>query len=169
MELLAVSWAIYKCKLFLAGLPHFKVITDHHPLIPILNNHRVDEIKNSRLQCLKTRIIGYNFTAEWVKGILNHAPDTLSRNPVSDPQLPEMLAEREIDNNPAYTLMEVRAIMNEHQENLWLQGVRKEAEGDSKYQQLQQYILNGFPDHQSQLPDECKRYWSVRNQLALAR
>ena len=45
LELLAVLWAIYKCKLFLAGLPHFKVITDHHPLIPILNNHRLDEIE----------------------------------------------------------------------------------------------------------------------------
>ena len=164
LELLAVSWAIYKCKLFLAGLPHFKVITDHHPLIPILNNHRLDEIENPRLQRLKTRIIGYNFTAEWVKGILNHAPDALSRNPVSDPQPPEMLAERDIDNDPVHTLTEVRAIMNEHQENLRLQDLRKQAEEDSEYQQLRHYILNGFPD---QLPDECKRYWSVRNQLAL--
>ena len=45
-ELLAVSWAITKCKLFLAGLPHFTVVTDQHPLIPILNNHRLDEIEN---------------------------------------------------------------------------------------------------------------------------
>ena len=31
LELLAVSWAITKRKLFLAGLPHFTVVTDHHP------------------------------------------------------------------------------------------------------------------------------------------
>ena len=49
LELLAVSWAILKCKLFLAGLPHFRVITDHHPLIPILNSHRLDVIENPRL------------------------------------------------------------------------------------------------------------------------
>ena len=136
LELLAVSWAIYKCKLFLAGLPHFKVFTDHHPLIPILNNHRLDEIENSRLQRLKTRIIGYNFTAEWVKGILNHAPDALSRNPVSDPQPPEMLAEQDIDNNPAHTITEVRAIMNEYQENIRLQDLSKQAEEDSEYHQI---------------------------------
>ena len=57
--------------------------------------------------------------------------------------------------------------MNEHQENVRLQDLCKQAEEDSEYQQLRQYILNGFPDHRSQLPDECKRYWSVRNQLAL--
>ena len=78
LELLAVAWAIMKCKLFLAGLPHFTVITDHHPLIPILNSHRLDEIENPRIQRLKARIMAYNFTAEWVKGTLNNAPDSLS-------------------------------------------------------------------------------------------
>ena len=53
LELLAVAWAITKCHLFLAGLPHFKVITDHHPLVPILNNHRLDEIENPRLHASK--------------------------------------------------------------------------------------------------------------------
>ena len=85
LELLAVSWAIIKCKLFLAGLPHFTVVTDHHPLVPILNNHRLDEIENPRLQRRKSKNMAYNFTAQWVKGTLNNAPDALSRNPVSDP------------------------------------------------------------------------------------
>lgn len=48
------------------GLPHFTVVTDHHPLIPILNNHWLDEIENLRMQHLKTGIIPYNFTAEWI-------------------------------------------------------------------------------------------------------
>ena len=49
LELLAVVWAITKCKIFLAGLSHFCIVTDHHPLVPILNNSRVDEIENPRL------------------------------------------------------------------------------------------------------------------------
>lgn len=36
VELLAVSWAINKCKQFVVGLPHFTIITDHHPPIPII-------------------------------------------------------------------------------------------------------------------------------------
>ena len=85
-ELLAVAWSIAKCHLFLAGLPHFTVNTDHHPLIPILNSHRLDEIENPRLQRLRMKIMGYKFTAEWVKGTSNNAPDALSRNPTSDPE-----------------------------------------------------------------------------------
>ena len=46
LELLAVSWAITKCKVFLAGLQHFYVCTDHNPLVPILNSHRLDEVEN---------------------------------------------------------------------------------------------------------------------------
>ena len=46
-----------KCHMFLAGLQHFKVLTDHNPLIPILNNHRLDEIEVLYLQRLHTHIM----------------------------------------------------------------------------------------------------------------
>ena len=68
LELLAMSWAITKCKLFLVGLPHFTVVTDHHPLIPILNNHRLDKIENPRLQRLKGKFKSKSFNGfskEW--------------------------------------------------------------------------------------------------------
>lgn len=41
LELLAVIWA--NINLFLAGLPHSVIVTDRHPLLPILNSHRLDE------------------------------------------------------------------------------------------------------------------------------
>ena len=79
-------------KIFLAGMPHFTVLTDHHPLIHVLNNDCLDEIENPRLQRLKKKIMGYNFTAEWIKGDLNNASDTLSRNSVSKSYPQELLA-----------------------------------------------------------------------------
>ena len=75
LEMLAVCWAVMKCKLFVTGLQHFFVITDHHPLIPIINNHCLDKIENPHLQRFKTRLMAYNLTAEWVKGSMNNAPD----------------------------------------------------------------------------------------------
>ena len=156
-----MTWAIIKCKIFLAGLPHFTVLTDHHPLVPILNNHHLDEIKNPQLQCLKTKIMGYTFTAEWVKGALNNAPDALSRSPVSDPQLDELLAEGSA--SPA----EVRALMSGQHDSLRLADLRDTAGQDEEYQQLKHYIEAGFPQKRSQLPEKCRRYWNVRNQLTI--
>jgi len=68
LKLLAVAWAVVKCHMFLGGLQHFTVVTVHNPLIPILNSHRLDEVKNPRLQRLRTRLMAYNFTAKWCKG-----------------------------------------------------------------------------------------------------
>ena len=124
LELLAISWAILKCNLFLAGLPHFTVVTDHHPLIPILNSHRLDEIENPRLQRLRTRIMAYNFTAQWVKGTLNGAPDALSRFPVTSPQPEDMLAERNFENDPEASIAEIRAVSSGTRESVHLQDLR---------------------------------------------
>ena len=167
LEMLAVCWAILKCHIFLAGLQHFQVVTDHNPLIPILNNHRLDEIENPRLQRLRTRIVGYNFTAEWLKGSNNSAPDALSRNPVSDPSPHDILAELDILNQPDISISEIRATTATGHISPHLDTLRRTAKEDTEYQQLLQFILNGFPDHRSQLPDSCKRYWSARDHLTI--
>ena len=62
-EMLGIAWAIQKCHKFLAGLPHFEVLTDHNPLLSILNNKHLDKIENPRLQRLRMKIVLYKFTA----------------------------------------------------------------------------------------------------------
>lgn len=57
--------------------------------------------------------MAYAFTAEWLKGNKNNAPDALSRNPISDPQPDELLAELDIDNNPDTSFAEIRSIISE--------------------------------------------------------
>lgn len=164
LELLAVTWAIHKCTIFLAGFPHFTVVTDHHPLISILNNHRLDEIVNPRLQRLKTRVMAYNFTTEWVKGALNSAPDALSRHPVSIPSSAETFAEDE----SVTPMADIRATASgQQQESVRLQDLRTHASKDPTYQQLLHYIREGFPQSRSQLPDSCKPFWGVRAHLSV--
>ncbi len=72
-----------------------------------------------------------------------------------------MLAERDSNNNLETTIAEIRAISSGQQESTWLQDLRKHAQQDHEYQQLHHYISNGFPEHRTQLPDECKRYWNI--------
>ena len=49
LELLGIQWAVEKCRLYLAGA-EFKVITDHQPLLGILNRKNLDAINNTRIQ-----------------------------------------------------------------------------------------------------------------------
>ena len=150
LELLAVAWAITKCKLFLAGLPHFTVITDHHPLVPILNSHRLDEIENPRLQRLRNRIISYNLTAQWIKGTMNNGPAALSRHPLSDPAPHEQLAEFDQQGNPEPSIAAMRVTAMDQSVSLRLEDLRKLAETDQEYQQLQHFVHTGFPEHRHQ-------------------
>lgn len=61
LELTAVQWAMKKCHLYLLGLPHFELVIDHKPLIPILKNYTLDVVENPRLQCLKEKITHFGF------------------------------------------------------------------------------------------------------------
>jgi len=167
LELLAVAWAVTKCRIFLAGLQHFTVVTDHNPLISILNNRRLDEIENPRLQRLKSRLMGYNLTAKWIKGKGNNAPDALSRNPVLDPEWNDTLAEYDQQKHPELSITEIRLLHSDQYESTRLHNLREEAAKDQEYQQLHRFITQGFPDHRTQLPEACRRYWGIREHLTL--
>ena len=110
LELLAVAWAVVKCHMFLGGLQHFTVVTDHNPLIPILNSHRLDEVENSQLQRLRTWLMAYNFTAKRCKGNVHAAPDALSHHPVLAPTQEDSMAEVGEDHNPELSITEIRAL-----------------------------------------------------------
>ena len=167
LELLAVSWAIQKCKIFLAGMSHFQIVTDHHPLISILNTQSLNEIENPRLQRLKARLMPYNFTAEWVKGTLNQAPDALSRNPVSDPLPEESYCEQDFHNMPGLSCAEIRTILAPGDDSLKMEALKQCVSEDMEYQQLRKIILEGFPKHCSELPESCRCYWGIRQHLSI--
>ena len=167
LEMLAVTWAVMKCKMFLNGLQTFQVITDHNPLIPILNTHRLDEVENPRLQRLRQKLMAYSFKAEWCKGTTNSAPDALSRNPVMEPHKTELIAEYDEDNTPEPTMSEIRAMSNEGSESLRLQELRQQALQNEEYQCLRHVIMKDFPDHRSQVPELIRRYWQVRYHLTI--
>ena len=176
LEMLGVAWSILKCKYFLNGLKHFEIVTDHNPLVPILNSHRLDEIENPRLQRLRTRIMGYNLTAKHIKGKDNDAPDALSRYPTETPKLNEELAELEPHADCyALTNREIRAIgltsavVTEHGtcENLHLTELREHAQKDDEYKSLRQIVTQGFPDTRNYMPENLSKYWRIKEHLSV--
>jgi hypothetical protein len=80
LELLGITWASTKTRMFIEGLEkeHFKVWTDHSPLVLILDKQTIPEITNKRLQRLKMKL---TFTTKWNKGTENTEFDSLSRHP----------------------------------------------------------------------------------------
>ena len=69
LELAGVYWALQKCKLYLLGLPSFEIITDHQPLVSILNSKTLDEIENPRQQNMKEQIKQqFSFVVRWETG-----------------------------------------------------------------------------------------------------
>ena len=70
--------------MFLLGCPSFYVVTDHLPLLPILGDKALDQIKNPRLRSMKEITLRFNFKAVHVPGSLHLGPDAASRYPVQE-------------------------------------------------------------------------------------
>ena len=81
LEMLAIVRAIQKCDFYLLGMEHFEVLTDHKPLLGIVEKP-LNEVYNSRLSKMKQHIMQYVFSVTHVPGKIHYAADALSRYPV---------------------------------------------------------------------------------------
>ena len=86
---------------------------------------------------------------------------------MTDPSPEDTLAELDILSQPDLTITEIRTLTSTEPLPHRLDDLRKCAQEDTEYQQLQQFILHGFPQHRNQLPDGCRRYWNTRNSLTI--
>lgn len=46
LKMLAMAWTMHKCEYYLKGLQTFEHVTDHRPLVPILNHYTLDAVEN---------------------------------------------------------------------------------------------------------------------------
>ena len=82
-ELLGITFACSRFRDYLVGLSHFEIITDHSPLVSLLNVKNIDEL-SPRLQRMRLKIAGLPYVVKYCKGSLNVSADCLSRAPVDD-------------------------------------------------------------------------------------
>ena len=83
LEFLAIVRALQKCAFYLHGMKTFKVITDHKPLVGIMNKEMAD-LHNNRLARLREKTAQFTFDIEWTAGKYHDAADALSRFPIFD-------------------------------------------------------------------------------------
>ncbi|MFV0366579.1 MAG: RNase H-like domain-containing protein [Mangrovibacterium sp.] len=170
LEMLAVSWALQKCRLYLTGLQSFTVHTDHRPLVPILNSYTLDMIENPRLQRLRERMSHFTFRAVWRAGKTLRIPDAFSRAPVSRPT-------PEDTSDSASTMAHLRSVIPSaaYQEDAaprieadrHLQELANAAQQDSDYVRLRDCILAGFPANRYSLHTSLLPYWKLRDSLSV--
>ena len=83
-EALAVVYGLKSARHFVLGCDNLVVAPDHKPLLGVLNNRHLGDIKNERLLSLKENSLPYRFSIINILGQNQKAPDTISRKPTDD-------------------------------------------------------------------------------------
>lgn len=171
LEMLAIVWSIKKCRRMLAGREHFEVLTDHKPLIPIVNSKGISDIENPRLQRLKENLVPYKFTLSWVKGSDHTIPDALSRSPTEKATQEDEIAEQELEEHIHAVVTTNIMAVNEEREGQYqdslLEEVFRHSEDDEEYKLLKKTIIEGFPEDIKELPESIRPYAKVKDLLCI--
>ena len=83
-EASAVVYGLESARHFVLGCDNLVVATDHKPLLGVLNNQHLGDIKNERLLSLKLKTLPYRFSIIHIPGQKQKVPDANSRKPTCD-------------------------------------------------------------------------------------
>ena len=155
LEALGACWAMKKCNMYLQGLPYFTLVTDHQPLIPILNSKGISDVENPRLQRLMMKMLPYSFTAKWINGKYHLAADALSRFPVDQPSLEDELCE-------AHAEAAVEAqFADKSTHDIQLNEVCEHQKKDTQLCQVIEYVQSSWPNTLQEIATIANTFWSI--------
>ena len=159
-ECLAGVSACEKFEMYLVGIPSFRLLTDHKPLVPLINKKDIDQTP-IRCQRLLTRMMRFNVEAVHTPGKNLVISDTLSRSPVKDIGDREMDLEREVEAYVGNVRSGWPATTTK------LEEIRQATREDPKLQQVMGYTLNGWPETIREIPEEIQEYFHERGVLSI--
>ena len=156
-EMLAITFACSRFRDFIVGLPEFEILTDHNPLVSLLNVKKIDELP-IRLQRLRLRIAGLPYHVVYVKGKFHHSADCLSRTPMP------VNYSRDVELTEAVNDFTI-GFINSHQiSDKKLSLLASEQRKDKILSKVIEYCENGWP---SKVPIALKQYHSVESELCI--
>ncbi|PFX13729.1 Retrovirus-related Pol polyprotein [Stylophora pistillata] len=162
-ECLAIVSCMEKCYHYLYGKRDITVHSDHQPLETIYKKPLSRTPR--RLQGMMLRLQNYQFTVQYMKGKELFVADTLSCAPLSGgTHSPSRMMQD-------YDVFRVNLIQMDLSSNLVKPGtmnqIRKETEKDPSLMTLNNMVLDGWPHQKSEVPEEIRAYWDVRDEISV--
>ncbi len=173
-EALAVVFALEQSRMFVLGCPNLLLVTDHKPLVPILNGKKLEFIKNPRLLKFREKMLPYRFVAQHIPGPLNIVADAASRNPSSDEGRQFLASIASVAAGDVDELDEcvselhvamINAISADDDEVVSWNRVKEAAAADNMCLLLCDIIERGFPDKKSDVEECLKPYHKLKDEL----
>ena len=132
-ESLAIVFGVTKFRQYLLGR-HFKLFTDHKPLITLLGEHKqVPQLASARIKRWSLLLAAYNYTIEFIPGKENVYADYLSRKPINGQPTP---AEQ----------VDVKIMFIEGEEIINSNMVEMETKKDPVLNKVLDFTKNGWPE-----------------------
>ena len=132
-ESLAIVFGVTKFRQYLLG-GHFKLLTDHKPLITLLGEHKsVPQLASARIKRWTLLLAAYNYTIEFISGKENVYADFLSRKPINIQPTPE-------------EQVEVRVMFIEGEQIVNSTMVAMETKKDPVLSKVLDFTKNGWPE-----------------------
>ncbi|RXN15927.1 putative protein K02A2.6-like isoform X1 [Labeo rohita] len=152
-ECLAGVWASERFYQYLCGLETYKLLTDHKPLVTLINSKDLDTAP-VRCQRLLIRLMKFNPIAEYVLRKHLVVADALSRHPMAD-------------ITPGDLEAEVKAYVDSVEEDLRvrkpiIEQLKDKTGMDGELQCVLRYIRNGWPEYLKSVPLNVSVVHSVK-------
>ena len=159
-EALATTWACEKFSDYILG-KRIVIETDHKPLVPLLNNKRLESLP-PRVLRFRLRLSRFDYQIEHVPGKLLYTADTLSRSPVCSAEVRERKLQAEVELFAAETIANLPASTQR------IDVYKLKQQEDSTCCEIVRHCQQGWPS-KHQVTAQMKPYWAVRNALIVNR
>jgi len=155
-EALAITWACERLRQYLVG-KKFKILTDHRPLVSLLQKKRLDELP-VRIQRFRLRMLLFAYDIEYIPGKEQVIADALSRAPLpevsnADFQLSQVVLD--------YSRGVLRALPAS---DSCLERIRQAQDKDEVFRNIKQFCCDGWP---IKVPLAFRMFHSVRHELSV--
>lgn len=157
-ECLAATWTCEKFRRYLQGLESFELLTDHKPLVPLMNSRDLDQVP-IRCQRLLMRLMPFNLRAKHVPGATLVVADALSRQPLNC---------QDSDTEPDVKMFINSVIEAKPMSDAKLEKIVQETKIDEELQAVINLTMSGWPDHRNRVPLEAGKFFDIRQKLSFA-